>query len=114
MTTLEQLVDLLAKTSPYELMAHYPQFVEGLANAKFRLQNIEKSRIADMNRMQKIEELTTDERIVLDSLVRDRDDLQKRLAALEQQRDPPTQVPAITVDMSSGSQNYPGKGLPKA
>lgn len=85
--TFEQMIDKLSKSSPYDLISDFSSLVLGLANLRDRFQNMEKSRVKDLSRMQELEALTADEKATLESLAKDRDDLQKRLAALEQKYD---------------------------
>lgn len=87
-TTFEELVDLLEKTkNPFDLSRQLPAIIAGLGNLRDRVRAIEEYRLADMHRMQEMETLTADEKTQLGSLAKDRDDLQKRLAAVEQRLD---------------------------
>ena len=86
--TLEQLIAYLkTKPSPFDMVRNIPLIVEGLEDLANRLHTTEADRLTDLDRMQKLESLTTEEKQMLDSVANDRTALQKQVADLSARLD---------------------------
>ena len=106
--TFEDLIAYLAtKPSPFDMARRATLMIEGLQNIAARLQAVEASRLEDLVRMEKLESLTKEERLVLTSVEQDRNALQKAVAELAARVDTLEKVKPVPAVGPSATSPFP-------